>query len=239
MSTFKAKIDEICKDVAATSPGWSFTSGRVKNKALKHTDLIVDPDFAFRGGTTPVQPSIAIDNKRAAMLCKHIFGGASPVSTVSLQVVAHTLRHTPEKLRLGFWVVEDKDAYLSVGQPSQVVKEKTLGITEVRSVLIATLEDGIAFIDDHYDLSSEENLLRALPAKYATRHVNSPYDEMDRWKGVMLCVVHVLLGDFDFVDYYRSEGFKTTFPKRTDDLDKIVAALPDLKRRYAETGAVI
>jgi hypothetical protein len=239
MSTFKADLYEICNEVAAAFPGWSFVSGQFKNKTLKHTEFLIQPGFAFRQGTTPVQPGVAVNNKRAEILCKRIFGAASPASIVSLQVVAHTLRHTPENLRLGFWIVQNKAAYLSVGQPSQTVKDKTLDITEARSALIATMEDAISFIDTHYDMSSEENLLRALPAKYTTRHERSPYDEMDRWKGVMMCLIHVLLGDFDFVDRYRSDDFETTFPKRTDDLDKIVAALPELQRRYAETGSVI
>lgn len=135
--------------------------------------------------------------------------------------------------------MQDRKEYLSVGEPSQIVKDKTLDITEARSALIATLEDGIRFIQNHYDLGSENRLLQALPAKYTTRHPNSPYDQMERQKGVMLCLVHVLLGDFDFVERYRSDEFLTVFPKRTDELDKIIVALPELKRRYAETGSVI
>jgi hypothetical protein len=239
MSTFKADLFEICNEVAAKFPGWSFVSGQFKNKTLKHTDLLIHPGFAFRQGTTPVQPSVVVDNKRADILAKRIFGGGSPVSSVSLQVVAHTLERTPEKLRLGFWIVQNKEEFLSVGQPSQAVRDKVLDITESHSALMAMMEDGIAFIENHYNLSSEESLLRALPAKYTTRHANSPYDEMDRWKGVMVCVIHVLLGDFDFVDRYLGDDFETIFPKRKDDLEKIVAAMPDLKRHYAETGSVI
>jgi hypothetical protein len=239
MGTFKADIFGICSDVAAEFSGWSFVSGQFKNKTLKHTDLLIDPGFAFRQGTTPVQPSVAVDNKNVGILCKRIFGGASPASIVSLQVVAHMLEYTSEKLRLGFWVVQNKEEFLSVGRPSESVIDKTLDITEARSALIATMEDGISFIDKHYDLSSEERLLQALPATYVTRHAKSPYDEMDRWKGVMVCVIHVLLGDFGFVDRYLSDDFETIFPKRTADLEKIIEALPELERRYAETGSVI
>jgi hypothetical protein len=101
------------------------------------------------------------------------------------------------------------------------------------------MRDGISFIQNHYDLSSEASLLKGLPAKYTTRHVNSPYDQMEKQKGVVMCLVHVLLGDFEFVEHYRSNDFSTIFPKRTDELDKIVDALPELKTRYAEIGSAI
>lgn len=101
------------------------------------------------------------------------------------------------------------------------------------------MKDAIAFIDGHYDLSSEENFLKGLPPKYETRHPNSPYDEMDATKGVVMCLVKILLGDFDFIGQYMSDEYKTVFPKRMADLQKIERALPDLKRRYTETGSVI
>jgi hypothetical protein len=239
MCSLKADVFEICKDVVTEFPGWTFASGQFKNSTLKHTDLLIQPGFAFRSGTTPVQPGVAIDNKRANILCKRILGATSPISNVSLQVVAHLLKHMPEGLRLGFWIAEDRAAYLSVGDPSQVVKDRTIDVTEARSALAAMLEDGVIFINNHYDLSSEEALLRALPARYSTRHEKSPYDEMDKWKGVMLCIVHILIGDFDFVERYRSDDLKTIFPKRMLELDKIMAALPDLKRRYQDSGSVI
>ncbi|SOE83496.1 hypothetical protein SAMN05446935_3908 [Burkholderia sp. YR290] len=48
-----------------------------------------------------------------------------------------------------------------------------------------------------------------------------------------------LLGDFEFPLQYQSDGFKTIFPKRTDELESVIAALPRLKERYARTGQVI
>jgi hypothetical protein len=68
-----------------------------------------------------------------------------------------------------------------------------------------------------------------LPPKYATRHVNSPYDEFERQKGVMVCVIHAYLGDFGFVEHYVSDEYKTIFPKRVTELNKLLAAFPTLK----------
>ncbi len=104
---------------------------------------------------------------------------------------------------------------------------------------MAVMKDAISFIEGHYDLSSEANMLSGLPVKYTTRHVNSPYDQQEKMKGVMLCLVHLLYGDFDFVENYRSEAFGTIFPKRTVELDKIIAVLPVLKKHFSETGSVI
>ena len=55
----------------------------------------------------------------------------------------------------------------------------------------------------------------------------------------MLCIVRLVLGDFDFVVRYHNDEIPTAWPKRMADVDKIIAALPELKRRYEETGSVI
>ncbi|CAH0445717.1 hypothetical protein [Ralstonia pseudosolanacearum] len=239
MTAFKPDLYEICRGVADEFSGWGFSSGQFKNKTLKHTDLIVHLGFGFEGGATPVQPSIHIINKRVSKLCRSIFGVDGYASIVSLQAASNTLKYTPEKLRTGFWVVQHKEEFLSLGQASQAVEDVTLDMIEARAALVATMKDGISFIENHYDLGGEDALLRGLPAKYTTRHVNSPYDQMEKMKGVMICLVRILLGDFDFVLNYRSDEFKTLFPKRFVELDRIIEVLPELKRKYDETGAVI
>lgn len=239
MTAFKSDLREICREVADEFPGWGFSSGQFENKALKHTDLIIHLGLGFEGGVTPVQPSINILNKKLAKLCKSIFWVDGYASIVSLQTVAHTLQYTPEKLRTGFWVAQDRAGFLALGQASPAVEDVTLDMIQVRSALIATMKDGISFIESHYDLGGEDALLRGLPAKYETRHENSPYDKMEKMKGVMICLVRILLGDFDFVLNYRGDDFKTLFPKRLAELDKIIEALPELRKRYEETGSVI
>ncbi|MDB0573863.1 hypothetical protein LBW59_24270 [Ralstonia solanacearum] len=239
MTTFKSDLHEICRAVADEFPGWGFSSGQFKNKTLKHTDLIIHLGLGFESGVTPVQPSINVINKRLSKLCKRIFGVDGYASIVSLQAVAHTLQYTPEKLRTGFWVAQDRAGFLALGQASPAVEDVTIDLNQARSALIATMKDGISFIESHYDLDDEGALLRGLPAKYETRHENSPYDQMEKMKGVMICLVRILLGDFDFILNYRDDDFKTIFPKRFAELDKIIEALPELKKRYEEAGLVI
>lgn len=239
MSTFKTDLYEMCGQVAADFPGWSFGSGQFKTNALKHTELVVHLGLGFEQGLTPVCPSINIYNKKLSRLCRYIFSENGCASMVSMQVVAHTLKYLPEKLRTGFWIAQDKRSYLSLARPSEAVKDVTVDLAEARLVLVDVMRDAIHFIENHYDLSSENALLCGLPAKYTTRHVNSPYDQMEKMKGVMFCLVRILLGDFDFVENYRGDNYKTIYPKRIQDLNKIIDVVPELKRRFAETGTVI
>lgn len=239
MGTFKTNVYDMCSDVAADFPGWKFGAGQFKNNSLKHTSLVVHLGFGFEHDTTPVYPSVSIYNKRLSKLCKDILGVDGCASIVSMQTISHTLQYTPERLRAGFWIVQDKSEYLLLAKPSQAVIDVTVDITEARAAVFGTMKDAISFIENHYDLSSEDAFLRGLPAKYATRHENSPYDQWEKMNGVMICLIRLLLGDFDFVEKYRSADFKTIYPKRIADLDKIVASLPELKRRFSETGSVI
>jgi hypothetical protein len=114
-----------------------------------------------------------------------------------------------------------------------------LDVSEAGALFVNTIRDGIAFICNHYNFASEGEFLRELPARYETRHPNTPYDEWERWKGVAMCLVRILLGDFDFARRYRNDDFQTIFPKRDLELDRIILALPELERRYVETGSVV
>ncbi len=109
-----------------------------------------------------------------------------------------------------------------------------INISEAKSLLRATLLDGIQLINRLYDLSSEEHFLRGLPPQYATFSDTIPYDEFERSKGVMLCIVRVLIGEPGFVEHYRSDSYKTIFPKRIKELDNVIAALPELKKLASE-----
>ncbi|MBB2984543.1 hypothetical protein FHX57_006346 [Paraburkholderia tropica] len=246
METLKTKIYEICQDVAMEFPGWKFSAGKFKNNSSKHTELVIDPGLTFDRGFGHLQPRIVLDNKRVTKLCKQLLGEAIPTAAISFQVIAHLLTAMPEPLRLSCLVCDDKAQYMAAIRRSNRFSEnvieglnaRSIDLKNVPTVLIAMLNDGISFIENHYQLVDEEKLLKNLPAVYTTRN-EIPYDEMERQKGVVMCIVHIILGDFDFLRRYRSEDFKTVFPKRVRELEKIVAVLPDLKARFAETGSVI
>jgi len=244
---FKDRIYQMCAEIGVEFEGWEFSAGKFKNKSLKHSDLFILPGFGFKDENTPLQPAVSILNKKASVLSKNIVGYELSTSLINFQVIANELQYMPERLRVSAAIFQDKNLYLEAvrapgaydDQMVKALEETALDLSEARSVLRAMMEDAISLFERFYDLSSEENLLKNLPPKYKTRHANSPYDEMEKQKGVMICLVHLLLGDFDFVLNYRSDDYKTIFPKRKKELDDIIASLPELKRRYAETGSVI
>jgi hypothetical protein len=47
-------------------------------------------------------------------------------------------------------------------------------------------------------------------------------------------MARVLVGESGWVEYYRSDNYKTVFPKRTAELDKIVGALSELEKSALE-----
>lgn len=238
MATFKTRLFDICNEVASEFPGWSFSSGVFQNKTLKHSTMKISAGFAFRHGNTPFQPAIFIAHKKSMTLYKKLIGYPRHTSIVPFPIIAQRLKHMPEDFRTSGWILDDKKTQIALAPPSELPRKYLLDITEVRPVMRAAMMDGLALIGEFYDFSSEQNFLRNLPPKYETRASTIPYDEYERQKGIMLCIVHMLLGDFDYVERYSSDEYKTLFPKRPD-LANIVAALPGLKKKYAETGKII
>jgi hypothetical protein len=239
MSTFKKRLYEICGEVASEFQDWIFLSGTFTNKKLRHTTIAISPGFSFARNSTPLQPAILINHKKSMDLFKNLNGYELPTSTLQFQNVAQMLEYMPDDLRQGCYVLEDKNLQMTLAPPSELAKKRMVDVTEAQPVLRAMMMDGIAIIDKLYDLSSEENLLINFPPKYNTRSNTIPYDEFERNKGVMVCVVRALLGDFDFVEEYRSDGYRTIFPKRIKEIDNIMAALPELKRLYARANKAI
>ncbi len=80
-------------------------------------------------------------------------------------------------------------------------------------------------------------MLEFLPAKYKVSS-SGGYQEYEQSKGVMLCIIRCIMGDFEFVRRYRSDEYKTVFPKMTEDLDRIISYLPEMERSWREKGYV-
>jgi hypothetical protein len=232
--TFKTKLHEICNEVASEFPNWSFGSGAFNSKALKHTTLTIDPGFHFANGSTPIQPAIVLLHKKSMALFKRLLGYNQPTSIVQFQIIPQLLEYTPQNLRRGGWIFENKSLQMKLAPPSELAAPKMVDISEAKPLLRATLLDGLQLIERLYDLSSEEHFLRALPPQYQTFSDTIPYDEFVRSKGVMLCMARVLVGESGWVEYYRSDNYKTVFPKRTAELDKIVGALSELEKSALE-----
>ncbi len=236
MGPFKTKLYEICTEVASEFRGWSFVSGVFKNKSLKHSTLMLSPGFYIIADNTPLQPALVVQHRRSMALFKRLNGYELATSIVNFQKIPQLLHHTPEPVRLCCSIVADKQLQFRLVPPSEQTRDSFVDITEVRPVLRANLADGIALFERLYDFSSEENFLRNLPPRYTPRSEKIPYDEFEQQKGVMMCIVRALLGDFDFVHRYRDDTYQTIFPKRVTELDNLIAALPELKKQYSRAS---
>lgn len=243
--TFKSEIYKFCEEIAVDFDEWEFTStGLFKNKALKHTDKIVRPGFYFQSGLScTVGPSAAINNKKTTKLFKQICGYEMPwTSSIYFQTESTAYRGASSV----FAIFPEKIAIRDSRGQLEPWSERFLIKSQAKDYLRQVLVDGIRFLDKYYDFSSEENLLRNLPAGFKDRapelealmgHMNNYfYENID---GIFRCLAAVVLGNFDFVEHYASDDFKTTVPKREVELKKLLDALPELKRQFAQTGKVI
>jgi hypothetical protein len=237
MSTFKEKLYALCAEVASEFEGWRFSSGQFKNSSLKHSTLVIGLGFHIALGYTPLQPAIFIEHKRTMRLFKKIIGFEQPTSIVVFQNIPHLLSHAAEELRLHAAIFADKALQMRLAPPKDGGKS-IVDVKDAAQPLRDAVMDGINLIEQLYDFRSEDDFLRGLPPKYTTRSPTIPYDEFERTKGVMFCIVRMLVGDFDFIEKYVGDGYQTIFPKRIDHLDKLMEALPELKRRYTATGKI-
>jgi hypothetical protein len=241
--TFKAEILEIARSVAAEKPDWAVnSSGDFVSKRLKHTDLIVSPGFTFNAAPScVVQPFSAIRNKKIVRLCKAILG-FDPFWTLSIKFQLESERYRgPESVSN---IYPAKVPFTTVHGERATWPRSFITKDETPDYLRNVLADGIAFIDEYFDLQSEESLLRHLPVNYRwmdqgignSGRMGSFYEQAD---GIIHCLAAIVIGDFGFVERYQSDDIKTSMPKREKDLEKIRNALPELRRRYEATGSVV
>jgi hypothetical protein len=202
--------------------------------SLKHSTIEIWLGFHIARGNTPFQPSIVVRHKRSIRLFKKLIGFEQPTSIVVFQNIPHMLKHSAESRQYA-WIWADKELQMGGAAPRDGGKS-IVDIEDAAQPLRNAVLDGIGLFEQLYDFRSEDDFLRSLPPRYTTRAATIPYDEFERNKGVMFCIVRMLLGDFDFTEKYVSESYQTIFPKRMDVLNKLTEALPELKRQYAATG---
>lgn len=243
MPTLKEDLYSACEEVVTTFPDWSFSAGKFRNRSLKHTELLLDLGLTFRHEFVYLQPWISLKNRQVARLSKQLIGEARPTVQISFHSIAHLLESVPERFHVSAVIYKDKPGNISAIRNSgafsiSVIEQfdaQSIDVKEAKPLLAAVVQDGIAFIERAFDLRDEESFLKGLPAKYASYN-QVPYDELERMKGVVLCIVKLLLGDFSFFEQYQREDFKTLYPKREDELKKIAMAMPELRRRYLKLG---
>jgi hypothetical protein len=240
---FKDEIFAICHEVATEFEGWSFqSSGMFKNKILKHTDLIIDPGFHFEGGMScSVSPMAAVDNRKVGKLFKHLTGMV-PYYTLAIDFRMESSDYYYTNPSNVSSIFPGKIAFNNSQGVPQMWPNSFIVQAQAKEYFRKVVRDGINFLSKHFDLTTEENLLRHLPTSYkwmdkGMNNAGLPGSYYEKRDGIMLCLAHIVLGDFTFVEHYASDDFKTMFPKHTE-LKKIIAALPELKRRFAEAGHI-
>ncbi|WP_076412718.1 hypothetical protein [Shewanella sp. UCD-KL12] len=75
------------------------------------------------------------------------------------------------------------------------------------------LDEGIELLNKTYDFSSEEALLRSIPF------------EIEQVSGVKNCIIQGYLGNTEFIRKYYNEEVETEYPKRLDDVKKVMEYL--------------
>lgn len=239
--TFKTDIYAICHEVASEFDGWVFSStGVFKNKILKHSDLIVSPGFTFTSFTPhcSTQPSASVDNKKVAKLFKHFFGWTRPTIMINFSMESNDYRFHTSPLHPTS-IFPEKAPYFDSKGVEQEWLSSWIVLAQAKDYVRGVLNDGIGYLNKYFDLSSEENLLRHLPTGYKDRCAELDFCFYETQDGTAFCLAAIAVGNFDFVEHYASDDFKTIVPKDDENLQKILAALPELKRKFAETGKVI
>jgi hypothetical protein len=239
--TFKSDLHQICNEIASEFDDWSFTtSGVFKNKTLKHSDLIISPGFTFTSLTPScsTQPTAKVSNKKVAKLFKQFIGWDRWTVGIAFQMESNDYRfHTsplhPTNIFPEKFAFKDEHGVQQEWPASWIVQ------AQAKDYVRGVLTDGIGYLNKYFDFSSEENLLRHLPVGYKDRCKELDYDFYEGINGIAHCLAAIVIGNFDFVERYASNEFKTIVPKNEEDLKKILAALPELRRKFELTGKVI
>jgi hypothetical protein len=228
----KDDVLAICKAIAAEQPGWQWSEGLFKNTELGHTIRMVRPGLTFSPGTCHLQPSVRVRNQKVRKLYRQITGGPYGDFT-SLILFRRIFKERPNSYQI--WRKREGFQYGSRWIGPEDWPECWLIVDEAEPFLRGIFADGRALLDRFYDFSSEENFLRNLPTGPEVWITGG----LEQGAGIMVCLAHIILGDFEFVEWFASDAHKTEYPKQQNELDQIIAALPELRRRYAETGKVI
>jgi hypothetical protein len=240
--TFKSDLFRICAEVARKFEGWEFqSSGVFRNEVLHHTDQVIFPGFHFTSfRSAGVDPVASIHNKRLRALYHRFTGRDGPTLAIRFSQESADYRGLSTA---GYFYPEVVEFRNPSGE-LQRWPECFRVLAQAESYFRKLLTDGIGFLHAYFDLTTEENLLRHLPTHYKWMEkgmgnsgaLGSFYEGDD---GIMLCLAALCVGDFEFLDRYASDDFKTTFPKNKEALEKIIAALPEFRRSFESTDRTI
>lgn len=199
------QIELLCKKVALDYEGWEYTAKAFKNKDLKHTTKEIN--FGWTGSSISIsaQPIVAFGNKKIAKIWK---------------VLGISKRDWSQFL----WIKNPDE-------PSRVFRARLqdLEAENAEGYIRQVLDIGIQMLEENWDFSSEENLLRNLP-------VDKWPELLEDQQGICYCIARLLIGDFDYIERFYNDEIPTIRPKYKDDLEKIMVHIPEYKALYKKKG---
>lgn len=219
----KQDLIELCKELVTEFECWSYTANTFKYKALKHTELYVKTFWSFNGLRGTIGPTVCIKNIKIEKLYKELTGASAAYWTFRL----HHHIQRPEKYHTdSFKIFRSRDSMEGFKW-----RDNYLTLDEAPDFIQGVLQDGIEIIEQNYNLNSERELLENLPEEYETIQGTSYCRLYEEDEGAKYCLARIMLGDFDYIERYYRDEIKTFRPKHKTDLERIIAALPELKKR--------
>lgn len=212
MSVNRTKqIELLCKEIVQDYDGWEYTAKVFKNKLKVHTNKVIAPRWSGSSVSVSAEPTVGFYNKKIEKIWK-LTGKPSRDYTQFLRIM------NPEDSRLQYRKrIKDIQADGAEGYIREV------------------LDIGIRMLEENWNFSSEENLLRNLPIDDPTL----PKGEamlLDGDLGTRYCIAKMLLGDFDYIERFYRDEIETPRPKRKSDLEKLIKYIPDFKADFEKKG---
>ncbi len=209
--TRSKQIEQLCKDIAQDYDGWEYAAKKFQNKLLKHTDKVIIPRWTGSPISISSQPIVGIYNKKIEEIWRYT-GKSKWDWTQFLRIM------NPENPKLQYRA-----------------RIKDLKADNAEGYIRDVLNIGIRMLEENWDFSSEENLLRNLPLDDPTMPARKN-QLLEDDLGTRYCIAQMLLGDFDYIERFYRDEIETIRPKRKGDLEKLIARIPDLKVAYEKKG---
>ncbi len=213
--TVKDDLHSIAASLVASDPEWTFRPsyrGRALyvNHSLGFAEKIIDPCFTFvRGNAFIMDPLVAVRSKKTPTIYRKIFGTPELyTSWIRFQSLIRPFKK---------WVIY-RERFDLPGQ-SDVWETSFRTFEQLPSMIEDVLRVGEAFLNDYYNFSSEDALLRSLPV------VTTATPGSSTLMMISQCIGRIAIGDYEFVRNFD----RSKFIVHAEKFDKVIAALPSFE----------